>query len=312
MIKQLLLIAAFVLPLLADSYIKDIYKIQNGQYAIYDKSQSPDDTPGKFPGANYDNNWVGVYKKGASNDWENVLKWSWAKDLEKCDRMYGCINIADLGDGEYDIRYFLDNSYITDYSKTVTFEAGNEDEDFIDLLHGPNGRDIAFDASFKGSDTWVGVYKKGTSNAWENVLGWTWHRSHQSNRIYISDLSEGDYELRLFYHNSYNLVKKVEFKARNEDIIYQPDFHRAIQHGSTLDVGCTTSGEGNQDWIGLYNVGASNDWDNVLRWAWVEGEAPRFGNEFSIEGLPSGEYELRLFYHNSYDVEAVKRVWLDF
>ena len=104
MIKKLLLIAAFVLPLFSDSYVRHIHEVaphNSGKYMIATKIGF-----GHPGGDTYETNWIGVYQKGASNDWENVLKWSWAKDLEKCDRMYGCINIADLGDGEYDIRYF--------------------------------------------------------------------------------------------------------------------------------------------------------------------------------------------------------------
>ncbi len=62
------------------------------------------------------NNWVAIYKKGASNDWKNVIKWSWVKDLysvpsdEPAVKRYFTYT---LPNGEYECRFFLNNTYKT-------------------------------------------------------------------------------------------------------------------------------------------------------------------------------------------------------
>ena len=59
---------------------------------------------------------------------------------------------------------------------------------------------------------------------------------------------------------------------------------------------------GDQDWAGIYPVNASNDWENVIAWNWVE---PGINNLSEIlDRMPEGEYEVRLFFHNSFQVEA--------
>ena len=59
----------------------------------------------------------------------------------------------------------------------------------------------------------------------------------------------------------------------------------------------------NKDWIGIYPVGSNNAWKNVIQWYWtndlVEGK-------IRIKGLPIGNYEVRAFYNNSFDTEAVQ------
>ena len=61
--------------------------------------------------------WVGLYKKGKSNDWGNVIKWTWANayvpnndDEDGPTLSFGQVNLAD---GEYEVRYFLKNSFTT-------------------------------------------------------------------------------------------------------------------------------------------------------------------------------------------------------
>ena len=312
MIKKLLLTAAFVLPLFsAESFIYDISKYMNGDEGVYRISSKYE----IFPDKNYKTNWVGVYKKGASNDWGNVLQWSWAKDLKQCsdNNNARCINIGGLKDGQYDIRYFLNNSYITDYSKTVKLETVGLPK-FIKITNTDsyNGKLLFdIDASSKGDKTWVGVYKKGTSNAWKNVLAWTWYdASRLINSVVLPNpVPNTTYELRLFYNNSYKLEAKVEYKVGG-DVIDEPKIFRAEQRPFGVIFETTTSGKGNKDWVGLYKVGASNSWNNVKAWSWVDVEPKDYGKGFSVDGLPSGEYELRLFYHNSYKVEAVKRITL--
>ena len=59
---------------------------------------------------------------------------------------------------------------------------------------------------------------------------------------------------------------------------------------------------GDYDWAGIYRVGDSNDWENVIAWNWVgEGDTVLHRDK---KPMPAGEYEVRLFFHNSFQVEA--------
>jgi len=60
---------------------------------------------------------------------------------------------------------------------------------------------------------------------------------------------------------------------------------------------------GDKDWVGVYPVGASNDWANVIAWNWVP-NAGTFELSKIKKPMPEGEYEVRLFFHNSYQDEA--------
>ena len=57
-----------------------------------------------------------------------------------------------------------------------------------------------------------------------------------------------------------------------------------------------------QDWIGIYPAGASNSWDNVVSWAWTDGNDN--GSVF-LQGIPTfGDYEVKFFHSNSFVDEA--------
>ena len=66
------------------------------------------------------------------------------------------------------------------------------------------------------------------------------------------------------------------------------------------DIQVTVTGlSGDEDWVGIYRKADSNDWDNVVSWAWATQET------FTVPGVAeAGEYEARLFFHNSFDLEA--------
>ncbi len=62
-----------------------------------------------------------------------------------------------------------------------------------------------------------------------------------------------------------------------------------------------TNLSGFEDWVGIYPRGASNDWENVVTWVWAN------NTEVTLDGVPAGEYDARLFFNNSFDVESEVR-----
>jgi len=53
-------------------------------------------------------------------------------------------------------------------------------------------------------------------------------------------------------------------------------------------------------WIGIYQKGKNNDWENVLKWNWVDGGTQTFHTSL----LAPGDYNARLFFNNSFITES--------
>ncbi len=329
MIKKLLLMVALVSSLFADAkpHIEFSDKV-GGALAAGEVMILMDDVEYRgylgednvwYGDYRHDKDWIGVYKHGATNSWENVLQWTWFdKALRRGDMFERkFINIANLPAGEYDIRYFKNNSFITHASFTTTVKkdivpANLKISDFV------SGHYIDFVATYQGQKSWIGIYKKGASNSWNNVKAWRWVTGAGALEVYepwreeidIKNLPAGEYEARLFYNNSYKMEAKADFTVEGAPVV-TPEISYAAQRDSGFIFETTTSGEGNKDWVGLYKIGDSNSWDNVITWEWVDVKPDGFGKSLSIHGVATGEYELRLFYHNSFKVEAVKNVHIE-
>jgi len=67
--------------------------------------------------------WVGIYPKGSSNDWSNVVDWRWAKETSTTEVDPGDWYKFKLNDGTYDARFFLNNTFTVDES--ISFSVGN-------------------------------------------------------------------------------------------------------------------------------------------------------------------------------------------
>ena len=165
--------------------------------------------------------WIGIYKKGDSNAWSNVITWFWAKDSDFQDK--GQIVFYKhlyLQDGEYEARYFLNNSYVTfKKSNPITVKGIGEvlELEYINKSikiftnggqHKPNPKD------------WIGIYKVGDDNSWGNVIEWIWAKDTHFDPIQdlgdpykVFDLKKNydpkeKYEARYFLNNSYTTFKK--------------------------------------------------------------------------------------------------------
>lgn len=209
--------AIFTLILLLNSLLADVSLgvIANHGYIEFDNISEFE--------ANQGTNWVGIYKKGNSTNWNNVISWAWIRDLPSHgDKTYD-FKFDDLDDTTlYELRFFYDNSF--DIAQSVVFEFSRS-KPFLKIVS-HNGDTINFISSNIDLDTesWIGIYQKEASNNWNNVLGWSWVNSTtENNRDYKSTingltLSDGIYEARLFYHNSFDLEASYEFKVGSENL----------------------------------------------------------------------------------------------
>ncbi|TGN99739.1 hypothetical protein PN36_34320 [Candidatus Thiomargarita nelsonii] len=78
-----------------------------------------------------------------------------------------------------------------------------------------------------------------------------------------------------------------------------------VSPNEEVRVNVTGELSGNQDWVGIYPAGASNSWNNVIAWNWIsDATRSNLGLSKILKDMPAGEYEARLFFNNSYEVEA--------
>jgi len=141
--------------------------------------------------------------------------WVWAKDLKKNHNniYHHKFKNPDIHSGEYEIRYFLNNTFKT-HKQSKSFKV---QVNYDPNLHGYSyaKRHYAFisifDKNFKSNPKdWFGVYEVGDSNDWSNVKLWVWAKDLEKSpggyhyEFKNSNLSEWDeYEVRYFLNNTF-------------------------------------------------------------------------------------------------------------
>jgi len=148
------------------------------------------------------------------------------------------------------------------------------------------------------NNDWIAIYPKGTDNAWKNVLQWSWTNDVANGNHEFRPLAAGEYEIRAFYNNSYNLEAKKSFKVTADGaVIATVSTEKDSFKENEPIVASYDHMSGNaKDWIAIYPAGSSTAWGNMIQWAWVPGTIK---GTHTFEKLPVGDYEVRVFFNNS-------------
>ena len=250
---------------------------------------------------NNNEDWVGIYAEGSNNDWENVIQWKWAKNTSEATDPGDWYKFTHLKDGNYEARFFLKNTFVSEdaikfsIGKSVNIKTSKENYELKDEIS------VTVNGTLSGDKDWVGIYHKGDSSAWANVYAWNWVKAGKTvlNKINKQMIETGEYEIRLFFHNatsdkkieakqSFQILNKVSISTKN---------HYDIREDITVTI--KNQAKDNKNWIGIYPKGASNSWGNVLVWNWSKGK-----NSVRLDGIDKGDYEARLFYKDSFKLEA--------
>jgi len=152
---------------------------------------------------------------------------------------------------------------------------------------------------------WIAIYKAGTSTEWSNVLQWKWTDGINSGNFTFDKLPAGKYVTRVFFKNSYNVVVASTFRVKAkavENSLEVTTTKNTYLNNEEIIVNYKNMSGDLKDWIAIYPKGASNDWNNVLRWSYTDGD--KMG-EFNFDALEVGSYEVRAFFKNSYNLEKV-------
>ncbi len=161
---------------------------------------------------------------------------------------------------------------------------------------------------------WIGLYEAGADN--RAIIDWFYSDGTKRGAAGIIDGSltfttglpdPGQYEVRLFFDNSYNIEAAAQFTVAAvgpsvavDKTTYSPE--------EAIVVNFQNASANAWDWIGLYETGAAND----KFMYWLRSDGTKAGTAGIVEGsvtfpdgLPdTGQYEARLFFNNSFNLEA--------
>ncbi len=167
-----------------------------------------------------------------------------------------------------------------------------------------------------GNGDWVGIYPVGSSNDWGNVVSWSYTNGTHSmdgagihaGSLVLEGVGAGEYEARLFLNNSFVVEDLSSFVVNESRPIIDSMDHITYNAYENITVNVSGLPAGNGDWVGIYPVGSSNDWGNVVSWSYTNGthsmdSAGIHAGSLVLEGVGAGEYEARLFLNNSFVVE---------
>ena len=181
--------------------------------------------------------WIGIYPVESDNAWENVVEWKWAKDsfpngnqqFNEIDKRFIKLDSSKYQKLQYEARYFLNNSFTT-YKKSKPFVIEANPINFLNMHAFRQNNDsviiylrgaLGFPLFYNPKD-WIGIYKKGSSNEWKNVLSWKWVKdintkdNNDDTTQYGSlkvKLSQDEYEVRYFLNNSFRTYQSSPINA---------------------------------------------------------------------------------------------------
>ncbi len=252
-----------------------------------------------------DDDWIGVYPQGSSNDWDNVVAWDFTHGNKN-----GTLTLDAIAVGDYEARAFYANTFNVESTTQFivrdnngganasietsksTYNAG---ETISVTVHNMQGDD----------EDWIGIYPEGASNDWDNIASWAWTNGIKDGTVTLASIqTAGNYEARAFFANSFDVEATSSFKvtggeAEQTTISTSKSTYDA---GEQISVTIHNMKGDNEDWIGIYPKGASNDWSNIISWAWTNGIK---NGTINLTGVPSaGNYEARAFFANSFDTKA--------
>ncbi len=153
---------------------------------------------------------------------------------------------------------------------------------------------------------WIGLFKKEDSSKKENLLTYKWtgdktvvkiRVANTLHRRYNVELDAGEYELRAFTKGSaYIELAKIPFTLTNADqqetnakIVIKS---QQVITGENIELKLTGATFQEGEWIGIFPKDTPNSWENTWSWTYTE-EA--VNGELTLEGVPAGNYEIRLF-----------------
>jgi len=149
---------------------------------------------------------------------------------------------------------------------------------------------------------WIGIYPVGSTSIWENVLRWEWTGAVINGPVTLDNLANGSYEVRIFFQDSFIVEASDSFLVEGDVLDVELNSSKnTYLPNEEIEINFAHMLGDEEDWIGIYSVDSTNEWENVLHWKYTEGLVD--GRLF-LDGLPLGEYEVRAFFQDSFTLES--------
>jgi len=247
--------------------------------------------------------WIGVFAKGKPSIWENVLTWKF--DGKVVDGTYILDGLEKAG--EYEARVFLNNSYkvLATASFSVVDEVFNTTVTTNSEAYLGDNISVTLSGMPGNSGDWVGIFKKGDPDVWEKCIAWKFDGKVKDGTYDLDSVPIGEYEVRIFLNNSMKRLAKAGFKVVVKPLNTKVNTDKlSYENGETITVSVEDMLGNQKDWVGIFAVGAVSKFENAYDWVWTE--AIKEG-ELTFHGLPAGEYEVRAFFNNSFEVKSTNK-----
>ena len=286
MLKKLFIMTILILSFAEGITLNKWYhSVSSEQYGVFDTQIRFTNNEYRESVANKD--WIAIYKKGTLTAWENVLHWNWVKDLA-CSAPSECHDLflaRGLEEGEYEVRYFKNNSYSVETSIGMSVKPHLSYLKKITLYDINQILQIYIDGFPKNiqpnSSDWVALYKVGSDNSWNNVLKWAWVKKlaqyPRSKRWSIpkKELENGTYEVRYFLNNSFKTYKKsqsFQIGGNKTTTVELGDIVQVGLNNATLDIYFKnrSNTRTKKDWIALFQSGKDHIAENIVTWKYLD------------------------------------------
>jgi len=298
MLKRILSITIFIISILASANAtatvetnKDVYQPTEQIVVNFDNALGDEQ------------DWIGIYPTGSTNDWENVIEWEWTGG-----QVSGTKSFESLPIGTYDVRLFFQNSFNLEANKPIVVEESNSTDNNDSNIttvtttktsYLPDEEIVAnFDNMSGANDDWIGIYPKGSDNDWGNVVAWEWIEGDIQGTKTFASLPVGEYDIRVFFQNSFNLEANssfvVEIPVSEElNVSLEKDNYEPFE---LLHVNFANMSGQVTDWIGIFPVGACNEKNSSIEWRDTNSTIT---GQLSFNGLEAGDYELRAYFNET-------------
>jgi len=232
--------------------------------------------------------WVAIYKKGADSEvWSNVLHWNWVNNLKLLEPggPFWVLKRIKLPVGEYEARIFKRNSYVA--SDSFEFTVIKPDTYTTAIKFGLNGRpgqilthfiDVRIERGYlPNPKDWIGIYKAGDSNDWDNVISWRMAGNVVGKHSWVIEdypLNAGDYEIRYFLNNSFTTHYTLNYHVESRDIPQREGVALNIEPYTNADgdysvhINLQDASQNPKNWIGFFKDGQKYQFKNILKWTY--------------------------------------------
>jgi hypothetical protein len=249
--------------------------------------------------------WMAIYRVGSSNEWKNVLKWTWVSDISVPVRNNSYswkVNNLNLPEGKYEVRYFLNNTYSV-YKKSDYFSIVKNNNmarlDDVTLEYEHNQHiEIKFYDTASNKKDWIAIFKKGAKKIAKNVLVWKYNSLGQkSGTFYIhTNLQPGEYESVLFSNDSYKIIATSKLVITN-NVVTSIQVVKGMAYPREMVVSIKNHANAfKKDWVAIFRYGKPHTKENILAWSYTEAK-----NFVILKAFKDNKYTAVLFSNDSYN-----------